>query len=643
MDDHLDETVHVIISLGKFENNKKEIIAAICAMLNSNGGKVVIHVETDSNDIPVEGSASSQMSPVIRILEQSMISIIGVPETISKISFINDDESIVISVENTDYLITTNYNLYLPSQTQVNHLSPMERTEKVKDILNRKIVPQPVQLGSHCQMFRKDNECSFQESKVVQFKWLKASSSKSTTLADRMTGKGNKFSSYVSAFANHCGGHIYYGITDVHRIVEGEFIPNEKDKNEITKKVGKAINKMIWPRHIGQPKRGKHWEIFFEPVLDENSKRIPSTFVIVIYIAPCLGGVFIEEPECYEMVKGKVVKTSFMTWKERLLHRVWLRSKDEIPPSVQCITWTSDKARKAFTFGSHRLRQLINNGNWNAILGECQILEKKSHLHETKLAVLSKTITACYRRGNFKKACNLLYKYETIFWKVQNIFIFEVVGLYLHAALERASGDFWELEELLTAALSKAELIEPGLVTATVYLFAATVSDLISSRFKVPRMKFSPDVLSIKALEHIRCVHDFPSVVASMEQKAHMTLATFYLGCNISGQLIKANVDASRIDKAKSSIMAVHEGNPLSKYRDVQLNLVLSIYNYRHSQQVSPDQRIRFLRSAFSYAKKAENLARDYQFMEMVEWSKANEALCTEELVRAKFAVLPKS
>ena len=93
-------------------------------------------------------------------------------------------------------------------------------------------------------------------------------------------------------------------------------------------------------------------------------------------------------------------------------------------------------------------------------------------------------------------------------------------------------------------------------------------------------------------------------------------------------------------------IMAVQESayevNPLSWYHEVQLNLVLSIYNYRHSQ-VSPDERTRFLRSAFTYAKKAENLARDYQFTEMVEWSKANEALCTEELVRAKFAVQPKS
>ena len=61
-----------------------------------------------------------------------------------------------------------------------------------------------------------------------------------------MTGKDNKFSCYVSAFANYNGGHTYYGITD-DGLVESELISNEKDKREITKKVGKAINKMIWP------------------------------------------------------------------------------------------------------------------------------------------------------------------------------------------------------------------------------------------------------------------------------------------------------------------------------------------------------------------------------------------------------------
>ena len=107
--------------------------------------------------------------------------------------------------------------------------------------------------------FIKDKDCGFQESKTVQLKNLKADLSKRTTIADRMIGKGNKFSHYVSAFANHNGSHMYYGIAD-DGIVAGELIPNA-DSGKITKKV-----EMIWPEQIGQPKRGEHWEIWFRPV-----------------------------------------------------------------------------------------------------------------------------------------------------------------------------------------------------------------------------------------------------------------------------------------------------------------------------------------------------------------------------------------
>ncbi len=452
-----------------------------------------------------------------------------------------------------------------------------------------------------------------------------------------MTGKGNKFTCYVSGFANYSGGNMYFGITD-DGVVEGEFIPNEEDKNEITKKVEKVINTMIWPETIGQPKRGEHWDIVFEPVLDEKSKPIPSTFVIVIYIAPCLGGVFTEEPECYEMVNGKVMKMSFAAWKKGISQPVWLRCKEGIPPLVQRITWSSDEARKTVTCRGEEIRQLINNGNWKACSKECENRRKGSQSSEMTLVILSKQITACCRSGRLHEGSVFLEEYESILPQVKDTLIFEVLGLYLQAALKRARGDFWALKELLTAALSTAELIEPGLVTAIVYVFAATVTDLVNSND--PTKKFLPHFLSIRALEHLQVVPDSFAVRADMEQKIHVTLATFYLGCNISGQPIKANVDTSGIDKAKSSIMAVQEsaveGNPLSRYREVQFNLVLSIYNYRRSQ-VS-DKKIRFLRSAFTYAKKAENLARDYQFTEMVEWSKANEALCTEELVRAKFS-----
>ena len=308
MDGRVDGTSHVI-SLCRFESTSgnrrykeqklNEIIIAICAMLNSDGGNVVLHTECEC-----EKCKSSQMSLVVRMLEQSMISIIGLNQTVSNINFKEDKESIVILVKKTDSLITTNYNLYLPSQSQVVQVPPWEPLEKVKDdIINRKAVSESVQSGSHQRLFCKGKKCGFDENKMRQFKHLKAGPSKRTRLADRMTGKGNKFSCYVSAFANYSGGHIYYGISD-DGVVEGEWISNEEDIGEITKKVGKAINKMIWPEQIGQPKRGEHWEIFFEPVEDENSRSIPSTFVIVIYIAACLGGVFTEKPECYEMVKG---------------------------------------------------------------------------------------------------------------------------------------------------------------------------------------------------------------------------------------------------------------------------------------------------------------------------------------------------
>ncbi|CAB4043765.1 Hypothetical predicted protein, partial [Paramuricea clavata] len=258
-----------------------------------------------------------------------------------------------------------------------------------------------------------------------------------------------------------------------------------------------------------------------------------------------------------------------------------------------------------------------------------------------KLLVLSKKVTACYRTGNFNEARDLLEQYKTILPQVQDRLIFEVMGLYLEAALKRASGDFQELAGLLTEALSKAELIEPGLVTAIVYVFAGTVTDLINSEDPSNKID-SPDVLSIRALEHLQCVKDSSDVLADMKRKAHISLATFCLCCNISGQRIKGNVDNASLGKAKTSIEAVDqsafEEHPLSGYHDVQRYLVLAIFHYR-SSQLSPDQRIRFLGNASRYAKKAECLAKEYQFAEMIEWSKANEALCTEELVSVNSAI----
>ena len=641
----IDETRHVIF-LRKFENNKRykeqmirEIIAAICAMLNSNGGKVVIDFETDSNETTVGGFPLSQMSMLIRMLEQSLKSMIGMHQTISNIDFQETMESIIVIVKKNDSLITINYNLYLPSQKQVMNIPAVEPKEKVKDdIINRQDVDirRPVQAGSHCQIFRKDAICGTRESKTVQLKHLEAQATKRTTLADRIIGKGNKFTCYVSAFANYSGGHIYYGITD-DGLVIGELIENEEDKKEITKKVEKAIKKMIWPEHIGQPKRGEHWDIFFEPVVDKDNKPIPSTFVIVIYIAACIGGVFTEEPECYEMREGKVTRMSLATWKERMVLPGRSSSGEEIPRSIQRTQWSSAEARKSFVFGGETLRKLIGNGHWDAIFKKCKSLRKESLSCEMLLLVLSKEITASYRRGHCKKAHKLLEEYRKILPQTKDRLIFEVLKLYLEAAVKRASGDLKALEEPLKAALSMLEMIEPGLVPAIVYLFAATVTDLVCSE---ELAEISPAFLSRQALEHLRLVPDSCEVRSDMEEKAHMTSATFHLGYNLNGQSIKDKISISDLEEAKANVTAINqraEASTRTKYHDAQFNLLLSIYKYRKSQ-FSPDDRVRFLRNACQHVEKAVRLAKDSQFAEVVEWGKVIKASNTEHLLlRVKF------
>ena len=349
MDRYNDETRHVIVldefeKYERFRNQKtREITVAICAMLNTNGGKVVIYSTSGSNDTPAGGSSSSQMSRLIRKVEQSMISIIGLHETSSNINLKGNNESMVILVRKADSLITTNYNLYLPSQSQVVLVSPLEPPEKVKEIINRKVILEPVQIGSHNKIFRKDSTCGIHESKTVQLKHLKVHATKWTTLADRMISNANKFTCYVSAFANYMGGHIYYGNTD-EGVVVGQLIRNEEDQSTIAKKVEEAIKKMIWPAQIRQPKRGEHWDIFFEAVVDEDNKPIPSTFVIVIFIAACAGGVFTREPECYEMVEKQVKNMSFITWKKRMLLPGQPCCREELRRSIQRIKWSSSKA-----------------------------------------------------------------------------------------------------------------------------------------------------------------------------------------------------------------------------------------------------------------------------------------------------------
>ena len=52
--------------------------------------------------------------------------------------------------------------------------------------------------------------------------------------------------------------------------------------------------------------------------MDNGYKQIPSTFVVVVTVVQCAGGVFAEEPESYRVVNGKVETIPFELWKKRI-------------------------------------------------------------------------------------------------------------------------------------------------------------------------------------------------------------------------------------------------------------------------------------------------------------------------------------
>ena len=632
-------THEVSLDIVRFDDKKqkykeeimKNIIVAACAMLNSNGGKVVINIQ-GCNDISV-----SQMSSLVRRIEQNLITIIGTNIT-EYVNCEEEEKTITMFVDKADSLITINYNLYLPSKTQVNQILPSESQDRIKEILSRRVVEEPVQCESHRKFFSKGKGCGFSETKTIQLKNVKAETSKRTTLADRMTGKDNKFSCYISAFANHKGGHIYYGIDD-DGVVVGERIPDELDGSKITMKVEKVINKMIWPE---LPKQKVNWDIFFEPVLDENSMPVTSTFVIVIFIAPCFGGVFTEEPECYEMVEEKIAKMSFDRWKEGILQPIELFRLPKTDSTVKRSTWSSSKTEKICNRADELLLATINGGKSIDILSK-NLVKRNPNMVEVRLLILAKKVMASYRSYSFEEAREMLGEYDASLRTATEFWIFDAIRVYLKTVIHLTSyqGDVEAVNNVLREILAQAEVISPGRISAALYLLAAM------HNFGHKSIENNlPVILSTRALEHVKHMQDLPKIRVDLEQKAHIILAFFYLGCNRFGVPIKKEIDHQCFRKADCSIKAIRQsiddGNLMNPYREVHFNLVQSVFFYRRSQLQS-NSKMLLLKAAFDTCKKTETLAIARNFQDVVNCSRSCMALFTECLIRTNLQIMNHS
>ena len=652
--------IHVFFSHMKNKNYKqqktKEIVSTFCALLNSHGGKITMEFEA---------ATESDVQNLKRAIEQRLSDVLGfssIRDHIETQLVSSSIDELVYAVEGVSSLCTLNYNLYLPSETQVLAVSPKTPIADVGEMLSseKRIgeVEGLIEIGTHCKKFffrqfvnatilseskEVQLKCLKEErvSKTVQFKKLKAEKSKCVTLGDRMTNKANKFANYVSAFANHRGGHIYYGVQD-DGVVKGELV---EDKEEITKKVSKAINKMVWPTECEGPKRGQHWEIFFEPVSDAKGNDVPSTFVIVVFIARCTGGVFTKEPESYHVIDGEVKKMEYNKWRERFFQTT-------LPQHVALVQWSSKKMERRFHCLMEKLIYLKNNGNKEDFERFVDQVMKDCSSNGVHLAILSQKAALASRKDELRKAETSIKQYEDVLSRDGNnddFMLFHCLGVYIKSTKQRAAGNYKESYDLATICLENVESIPPGLCSAMFYLHAASVLSRLTWENACEESSTRDEVMLAKtfyakALEHINHVSGFPKTVVDVQQNIYIHVAALYLSCSMNGTMkVTAVISGDDITRAKNCFMMVNnlilEGHALSSVRQIRYCLAQSGLFLRQSQlSTSTHQLCRSqLESSLWYSKKALNLALECKFGEMVVSCRQRIACVTEEIVRDWF------
>ena len=642
MNNKIEVPLNEIITPNPIKKVKEEtltkVVAFICALLNTDGGTLELINDRQSK---TGRKHDPKQSEFIRMVEQRLISKIGSKLVTNNTSFDEQfQDKVVCKVKKSSSVITTNYNLYLRSEKQVNLVPP---NEDIKDILCRKFVFEPVIAGSHHKVFMMHKHCGFPENKVTEFKCVSASPSQEKTQADRITGKENRFICYVSAFANNTGGHVYYGIED-DGIVKGQQIADEDEKEEIIRKVGNAFVKMIWPENIGKPKRGEHWEIFFEAVIDDFSIAIPSTFVVVIFIAPCVGGVFTKKPECFQMVEGKVQEMSFVSWRNRIL------MGEVVPHPVPRIPWSSDGTKQHCTQLSNDLQHLINNGEWGELKRKAKKFENQVSGRQdcaalkVKLTIYSKCTIACARQNCFRQARNYLDNFNEILKKVDDSPYFIALGAYLELLFKRNRKDFNGIDGEMRHALTKAESIESGFLTAAIHVLVATLSSFNDQESGLANAQ---QRLCELAIEHLQAVEP-NSVSRDMEQKAFITMAFFSLKCLLSKDIIlDERCTEENMKKAKFALTALNDSQikcPLSRFRGIQAKLANAALYYRQSQlRREPKEARQFLEYSLHSAQEAKELAKKLKFRGMDCWSDTLISKCVEELVVTHCAIPPRN
>lgn len=619
------------------ESITKEVIVIVNALLNSGGGTL----EMIYKSTPMR----KQIDDSVRIIEQKIGDLIGTVGLVSNIEFQVLPAKIFLNVKEVKGPFVVNYNLYLPTKSQVKVIQPSEPVAKVKAVINRvdKPVNETLAPGAYYQDFVLNERVACDEGIKIQWKSLKSESSKNITLADRLTGKSNKLPCYISAFANHSGGHIYYGIND-DGIVEGEML-TARHQTEIIRKVAKIFEKIIWPRHCsGEQLKGKHWDIFFVPVKDNKKIPIPSVFVIVVAIAPCRGGVFTDKPESYRIVDGKVERMNLAEVQNYFDDTLGSQS-ELIPSEMKRLPWSSEKNRHIYQVLTTKLVQFRNDKKTEEFNKLCHLAVSKYPTSCARLVSIAEKAAIACKNNKFKTAKILLGDFlETLNQSmIDDGSFFEVRGLCLKSRIERAEGKFEESYNTVKDGLQKMQLVPADFLSVWFYIHAAAVANILSSKEEDPQRY---NILVEESQTYLQAAlrdantldeNQFPRSTSDLKQKTRIYLAMSNLGCSLTGEIAKQkHRTKADIVNAASELKAVQgsmlDGIQPTRFQEVEYFLAQSDLCYCRSMlsSNSADQTTD-LKWACELSKKAQCLAQELQFQEAVFYAQRRLARLTEK------------
>ncbi len=138
---------------------------------------------------PDQTYQTKDLDQPVRVIEQWINNLIGIPMMATNVELKVEPHQILINIKGSYNLITVDYNISLPSHSQINRVSPVETLEKIQDALfGREMMSSSNELPAVQTVFVQGEEMKLDETYGVQFKQLKDDPANCITLSDRVIG-----------------------------------------------------------------------------------------------------------------------------------------------------------------------------------------------------------------------------------------------------------------------------------------------------------------------------------------------------------------------------------------------------------------------------------------------------------------------